>query len=218
MRTRSLLLNFSSSFLTILLIVHLNLHLSDCKKSSSKSNRYKQLSDAELEALADAWDEDTDLDDIEILDEPEWKRPKPEVKYDEILQGDQMPTGAGVGTMNEQVTIQAKKHQTLMLFVKIIDEDFLKSWKSNEAPKSLATRKFTETVSERWEGMLFNAHLQASRYITEDDQLLFKLDDGAKAFEFRDFLVVQKECYRVTIEQKDYHGKGYVEFNVKSEL
>jgi len=176
----------------------------------SKKDRFKQLSDAELEALDNEWEDD---DDIEPLDLPEWKRPKNELDYDDMLkemqiqmEGGAAPKGnAGekakaaktIEDLNKDMLIKRKKNQTLMMFVQVVQ---------NKKP---ATRAFTEEISEIWEGMLYNAHLQSSRYISEDDQVLLKLDDGSKAFEIKDFLVEQENCYTVFIDNQEFKGKGY---------
>ena len=42
-----------------------------------------------------------------------------------------------------------------------------------------------------------------------DNRVLFMLKDGSKAWEIKDFLVTQDRCEVVTIEGKDYYGKGH---------
>ncbi len=41
-----------------------------------------------------------------------------------------------------------------------------------------------------------------------NDRVLFMLKDGSKAWDIKDFLVTQDRCEMVTIEGKDYPGKG----------
>ena len=38
------------------------------------------------------------------------------------------------------------------------------------------------------------------------------LKDGSKAWEIKDFLVTQDRCEVVTIEGKDYYGKGHPKY------
>lgn len=40
------------------------------------------------------------------------------------------------------------------------------------------------------------------------NRILFLLKDGAKAWEVKDFLIRQERCESVTIEGKDYPGRG----------
>lgn len=46
------------------------------------------------------------------------------------------------------------------------------------------------------------------RYIIGANRALFVLTDGGRAFEVKNFLVEQDRCALVTIEQRDYPGKG----------
>lgn len=41
------------------------------------------------------------------------------------------------------------------------------------------------------------------------NRVLFMLKDGSQAWEVKDFLIQQDRCDVVTIEGKDYPGKGY---------
>ena len=40
------------------------------------------------------------------------------------------------------------------------------------------------------------------------DRILFMLNDGSTAWGIKDFLIEQERCGVITIEGKDYHGKG----------
>lgn len=42
--------------------------------------------------------------------------------------------------------------------------------------------------------------------------------DGTQAWEAKDFLIEQDRCWSVTIENKDYYGKGNKEYVKKDEL
>lgn len=46
------------------------------------------------------------------------------------------------------------------------------------------------------------------RYVVGSNRVLFLLKDGAKSWEVKNFLVNQERCELVTIEGKDYPGKG----------
>jgi hypothetical protein len=46
------------------------------------------------------------------------------------------------------------------------------------------------------------------RYVIEPAKILFVFNDGALAWEAKDFLVTQDNCKEVTIEQKSYPGRG----------
>lgn len=50
--------------------------------------------------------------------------------------------------------------------------------------------------------------LSGCRYVVGSNRVLFLLKDGAKAWEVKDFLVKQERCELVTIEGKDYPGRG----------
>lgn len=50
--------------------------------------------------------------------------------------------------------------------------------------------------------------LSGCRYVVGNNRVLFLLKDGAKAWEVKDFLVKQERCELVTIEGKDYPGRG----------
>ena len=41
-----------------------------------------------------------------------------------------------------------------------------------------------------------------------DNRALFMLKDGSSAWDVKNFLIQQDRCEVVTIEGKDYHGKG----------
>jgi len=50
--------------------------------------------------------------------------------------------------------------------------------------------------------------LSGCRYVVGSNRALFLLKDGAKAWEVKDFLIKQDRCEVVTIEGKDYPGRG----------
>lgn len=182
----------------------------------SKKDRFKTLTDAELDALDDDWEEG---DDLEPLDIPEHKRPKPEFSnemFEDMLRGNKAQQDGDV-RMQEHLLKKSKKHKTLMMFVSVIDLDFIAKTYPRKTGKNkykqgstMAARKFTEEITEQWEGMLFNNHLFVDRFIPEDDQVVLKMEDGSKAFEVRDFLTQQENCFKVVIENHEYKGAGYL--------
>ena len=50
------------------------------------------------------------------------------------------------------------------------------------------------------------------------NRVLLMLKDGSKAWEVKDFLVQQDRCEVVTIEGKDYPGKGSTQVSHTTEL
>jgi len=49
------------------------------------------------------------------------------------------------------------------------------------------------------------------RYVVASNRVLLMLKDGSQAWQVKDFLVEQDRCEVVTIEGKDYPGKGSVQ-------
>ena len=52
------------------------------------------------------------------------------------------------------------------------------------------------------------------RHVVGSNRVLFVLKDGATAWAIKDFLVQQDRCESVTIEGKDYKGKGSLDYKV----
>lgn len=69
------------------------------------------------------------------------------------------------------------------------------------------TRDESETITKLWQTSLWNNHIQAERYMVDDNRAIFMFKDGAQAWEAKDFLVDQEQCESVTIENKVYNGK-----------
>merc|ERR1739848_384159 len=106
-----------------------------------------------------------------------------------------------------EITKELKHHRTLMIFVDILDKEYWE--KKDKKVRPYSTPEFSEKISERWEGMLHNAHeLGITRFLPDDDQVLLKLDDGSRAFAIKDFLIEQEECIHISIENTDYWGAG----------
>lgn len=85
-----------------------------------------------------------------------------------------------------------KKGKTLMTFVSVLGSP---------------TRDESETITKLWQTSLWNNHIQAERYMVDDNRAIFMFKDGAQAWEAKDFLVDQEQCESVTIENKVYNGK-----------
>lgn len=70
------------------------------------------------------------------------------------------------------------------------------------------TRDEAEEITKIWQTGLWNANIQAERYMVDDNRAIFMFKDGAQAWEARDYLVEQERCESITIENKVYDGKG----------
>jgi hypothetical protein len=91
----------------------------------------------------------------------------------------------------EGVKSMSKKGKSLMIFVTVTGEP-------NE--------RETEEITSLWQSSLFNANLQATRYIMESNKAIFMVDDGATAWEIKNFLIKQERCLEVLIDQETYPG------------
>merc|ERR1712024_198167 len=89
-----------------------------------------------------------------------------------------------------------KKGKTVMMFAKI---------------HNFVSREETEEVTSIWQTGLYNNHIQAERFVIEDDRVMFMFRDGAYAWEAKDFLIEQERCEEVQLEQQTYKGNFAVE-------
>lgn len=81
------------------------------------------------------------------------------------------------------------------------------------------TEQETEEITALWQSSLFNANLQLTRYIMERDKAIFMVDDGATAFEIKDFLIKQERCLEVKIDNEIFKGVYHDEKkDVKKEM
>ncbi len=85
----------------------------------------------------------------------------------------------------------SKKGKALMIFVTVSSEP---------------TEQETEKITSLWQSSLFNANLQTTRYIMESNKAIFMVDDGATAWEIKNFLVKQERCLEVTIDSEVFPG------------
>ncbi|KAI4459775.1 mesoderm development candidate 2 [Holotrichia oblita] len=169
------------SFL-FLLIISIPITLS--KKSSKEKPDWakkdiRDFTDADMERLFDQWEEDEEpLEEDEL---PEHLRTPPPVDMSKLDMDDP-----------ESMLAMTKKGRTLMTFVSVLGNP---------------TRDETETITKLWQTSLWNNHIQAERYLVDDNRAIFLFKDGAQAWPAKEFLIEQEKCESVTIESKVYYGK-----------
>ncbi|XP_073814211.1 LDLR chaperone boca [Musca autumnalis] len=168
-------------FYYILILMAL-LPLSMAKKSKEKPEWAKKdirdFTDADMERLLDQWEEDEEP--LEPDELPEHLRPQPQIDLSKL------------DTANpEELLKVSKKGRTLMTFVSVDGNP---------------TREEAETLTKLWQTSLWNNHIQAERYMVDDDRAIFLFKDGAQAWEAKDYLIQQERCKGVTIENKEYPG------------
>lgn len=86
----------------------------------------------------------------------------------------------------------SKKGRTLMTFVQV---------------SSALSRDETEEVTKLWQSSLWNNHIQAERYLVDDNRAIFLFKDGSQAWTAKEYLLEQEKCESITIENKVYPGK-----------
>merc|ERR1712228_594340 len=84
------------------------------------------------------------------------------------------------------------KGKTVMMFVRV---------------NHFKSREETEEITSLWQTGLYNNHVQAERFVIEDDRVMFMFRDGAQAWEAKQFLLEQERCDEVQLEQQIYYGK-----------
>ncbi|XP_017018723.1 LDLR chaperone boca [Drosophila kikkawai] len=138
----------------------------------------RDYSEADLERLLDQWEEDEEP--LEADELPEHLRPQPKLDF------------SNLDSKNPEDLLKvSKKGRTLMTFVSVTGKP---------------TRDEAETITKLWQTSLWNNHIQAERYMVDDDRAIFLFKDGAQAWEAKDFLIEQERCKGVTIENKEYPG------------
>lgn len=152
---------------------------SDDEKPQWAKKDIRDFSDADMERLLEQWEED---DEPLPLDElPEYKRPPAPIDFSQV------------DSKNPENLLKvSKKGKTLMTFV---------------AVSGNPTREETEQITSLWQSSLRNAHINAERYLVDDNRAIFMYNDGSQAWEANDFLLEQEQCASVTIENKVYEGK-----------
>lgn len=143
------------------------------------------ITELDLENLYDEW-EDSDDEKLPPDELPPGKRPAPML---------QLPKeGESFSDNPEKFLMASKKGQTVMAFVSVAGNP---------------TKEDTELLTQRWQVGLVNMHMKCERFVVADDRAIFVFEDGALAFEAKDFLVDQPEVKEYTIENRSWHGKGY---------
>ncbi|XP_062549987.1 LDLR chaperone boca [Armigeres subalbatus] len=170
--------------LTVLLIASLSFYVEAKKfkedeKPAWAKKDIRDYTDADLERLLDQWEEDEDP--LEPDELPEHLRPSEPLDMSKL-------------DMNnpENLLKASKKGKTLMSFVTVSGNP---------------TRAESEDITKLWQTSLWNNHIQAERYMIDDNRAIFMFKEGSQAWEAKDFLVEQERCLQVTIENKDYKGK-----------
>lgn len=122
-----------------------------------------------------------DEEPLEPDELPEHLRPQPQIDMSQL-------------DMNnpEALLQQTKKGRTVMTFVTVTGNP---------------TREEAEEITKLWQTSLWNNHIQAERYMIDDNRAIFMFKDGAQSWEAKDFLVDQERCQSVTVENKVYDGK-----------
>jgi len=162
------------------------LHLCLSKKSSGDKPDWAKkslsdYSDADMERLLDQWEEDEEPLPPDELPEGHPDKPQPALDFANIDMAD--PEGMMKAT---------KKGKTVMMFVRV---------------RGFKDRQDTEELTSLWQTGLYNNHVQAERFMIEDDRVMFMFRDGSHAWEAKDFLLEQERCEDVQLEQQTYHGK-----------
>ncbi|XP_054280692.1 LDLR chaperone boca [Macrosteles quadrilineatus] len=156
------------------------------KKPSEKPSWAKKdirdFTDADMERLLDQWEEDEEP--LEADELPEHLRPQPNLDLSKVMDAGNP----------ENILKMTKKGKTLMTFVSVLGNP---------------TREESEEITKLWQGSLWNSHIQAERYMIDDDRAIFMFKDGSLAWDAKDFLVEQDRCKEVMIENKSYYGKNY---------
>ncbi|XP_018024403.2 LDLR chaperone boca, partial [Hyalella azteca] len=138
----------------------------------------RDYNDADLERLLDQWEEDEEP--LEPDELPEHLRPQPQFQFDPTALNDP-----------EQLLKASKKGRSLMMFVKV---------------KSKYSKNEVEEITKLWQGSLHNNHVQAERYMVDDQRAIFMFGDGSQAWDAKDFLVQQEQLEDCTIDNKVYPG------------
>lgn len=104
----------------------------------------------------------------------------------------------------ENLMLMSKKGKTVMAFVTVANNP---------------TKDETDTLTQRWQVGLSNNHIKCERFLISDDRAIFVFQDGALAFEAKDFLLSQPELKEYSIDNKVWQGQGYpVEYPNKQRI
>merc|ERR1712018_385196 len=143
----------------------------------------RDYSDADMHKLLEQWDKDEEPIPPDELPDGHPDKPRPPIDLTKIK---------NVNDPDEIMKI-SKKGQTVMLFVKVSDFN--------------GDRDEVGEITSLWQTGLMNNHVSSDRFQIEDDRVMFLFQDGADAWEAKDFFIEQERCEEVQLEQKTYHGK-----------
>ena len=59
---------------------------------------------------------------------------------------------------------------------------------------------------------LWNNHIEAARYLLDDKTVLFQIHHGHQAYEARDFIADQENCYTVSLDSNTIYGRSHPDF------
>ena len=154
---------------------------SDEDKPDWAKKNIRDYSDADLERLLDQWEEDEEPIPADELPDGHPDKPQPQLDMSKLDM-----------SKPEEVMKLTKSGKTVMMFVRI---------------NNFKSREETEEVTSLWQTGLYNNHVQAERFVIEDDRVMFMFRDGKYAWDAKDFLVDQERCEEVQLEQQTYKGK-----------
>ena len=141
----------------------------------------RDYSDADLERLLDQWEEDEEPTPPDELPDGHPDKPQPQLDLSKLNMDNP-----------DELMMATKKGKTVMMFVRVTD---------------FVDKAETEEVTSLWQTGLYNNHVQAERFVIEDDRVMFMFRDGAQAWEAKEFLLEQEQCDEVQLEQQTYYGK-----------
>eukprot|EP00092_Neocalanus_flemingeri_P039163 GFUD01042625.1.p1 GENE.GFUD01042625.1~~GFUD01042625.1.p1 ORF type:complete len:220 (-),score=92.83 GFUD01042625.1:107-766(-) len=183
--------------LSLLLLTSAKKASDEAKPDWAKKN-IGDYTDADLERRLDQWDEDEEPIPADELPDGHPDKPQPQLDLSKL----DMSNPEEVMKATKTISILAallrvtKTGKTVMMFVRITN---------------FKTKEETEEVTSLWQTGLYNNHVQAERFLIEDDRVMFMFRDGKYAWEAKDFLVEQERCEEVQLEQQTYKGKHAVE-------
>ncbi|CAG7785499.1 unnamed protein product [Allacma fusca] len=152
------------------------------KKPAWAKKDIRDFDDADLERLFDQWEEDEEPLPADEL--PEHLRPPSETKsfpFDKV--GSLSP---------DEIMKMTKKGKSVMMFINV-----------DGAP----TRDQTDTLTSLWQSALRNNHIQAERYVIEDNRAIFMFNDGSQAWDAKEFLLEQEGLLSITLEGQTHNGR-----------
>ncbi|KAG5677850.1 hypothetical protein PVAND_007570 [Polypedilum vanderplanki] len=166
-----------SSQLYLSISILLLISLVSCKKFTKEDKPewakkdIRDFNDADMERLLEQWEEDEEpLEEDEL---PEYLRPAPTVDMSKID-----PSNP------EAILQQTKKGRTVMMFVSVTENP---------------TKIEAEEITKLWQTSLWNSHIQAERYMIDDNRAIFMFKDGSQAWQAKDFLIEQERLSNIKI-------------------